>query len=142
MHYTKTRQSVSLNDKTELGKRVGYSIRFEDCTSSDTIIKYMTDGVLLREAFALEDVAEVASAVFAEDLDASSIGVDVAANGAFDLVVEAGPAAAGVELVFGAVELRVAAAAGVDAGIFRIDVLAGTGELGPFVDEDALFFRG
>ena len=33
----------------ELGKDVGYSIRFEDCTSSDTIIKYMPDGVLLRE---------------------------------------------------------------------------------------------
>ncbi len=24
--------------------QVGYSIRFEDCTSPDTIIKYMTDG--------------------------------------------------------------------------------------------------
>ena len=29
--------------------QVGYSIRFEDCTSDKTIIKYMTDGVLLRE---------------------------------------------------------------------------------------------
>ena len=27
---------------------VGYSIRFEDVTSDKTIIKYMTDGVLLR----------------------------------------------------------------------------------------------
>lgn len=32
-----------------LGQEVGYSIRFEDCTSSDTIIKYMTDGMLMRE---------------------------------------------------------------------------------------------
>lgn len=33
-----------------LGQEVGYSIRFEDCTSEKTIIKYCTDGVLLREA--------------------------------------------------------------------------------------------
>ncbi|PIA63143.1 hypothetical protein AQUCO_00200874v1 [Aquilegia coerulea] len=34
----------------ELGQRVGYSIRFEDMTSNSTRIKYMTDGLLLREA--------------------------------------------------------------------------------------------
>uniref|UniRef100_A0A7M6DPX2 RNA helicase n=2 Tax=Clytia hemisphaerica TaxID=252671 RepID=A0A7M6DPX2_9CNID len=28
---------------------VGYSIRFEDCSSEKTIVKYMTDGMLLRE---------------------------------------------------------------------------------------------
>ncbi|CCJ31078.1 unnamed protein product [Pneumocystis jirovecii] len=33
-----------------LGEQVGYSIRFEDCTSHKTILKYMTDGMLLREA--------------------------------------------------------------------------------------------
>ncbi|GAA5864209.1 hypothetical protein JCM8547_001293 [Rhodosporidiobolus lusitaniae] len=33
-----------------LGEEVGYSIRFEDCTSSNTFLKYMTDGMLLREA--------------------------------------------------------------------------------------------
>ncbi|KAL4445702.1 hypothetical protein ABPG74_006253 [Tetrahymena malaccensis] len=33
-----------------LGEEVGYSIRFEDCTSASTVIKYMTDGMLLREA--------------------------------------------------------------------------------------------
>lgn len=32
-----------------LGTDVGYTIRFEDCTSPDTKIKYMTDGMLLRE---------------------------------------------------------------------------------------------
>lgn len=31
------------------GNEVGYSIRFEDNTSDKTIIKYMTDGMLLRE---------------------------------------------------------------------------------------------
>ncbi|EMR11150.1 pre-mRNA-splicing factor ATP-dependent RNA helicase PRP43 [Pneumocystis murina B123] len=33
-----------------LGEQVGYSIRFEDCTSYKTVLKYMTDGMLLREA--------------------------------------------------------------------------------------------
>jgi len=33
-----------------LGQEVGYTIRFEDCTTSETVIKYMTDGMLLREA--------------------------------------------------------------------------------------------
>ncbi|XVE74352.1 hypothetical protein DITRI_Ditri12bG0010500 [Diplodiscus trichospermus] len=33
-----------------LGQKVGYSIRFEDVTSGSTRIKYMTDGLLLREA--------------------------------------------------------------------------------------------
>lgn len=34
----------------KLGEEVGYSIRFEDVTSQKTLIKYMTDGMLLREA--------------------------------------------------------------------------------------------
>lgn len=34
----------------ELGQQVGYLIRFEDVTSDKTVLKYMTDGMLLREA--------------------------------------------------------------------------------------------
>jgi pre-mRNA-splicing factor ATP-dependent RNA helicase DHX15/PRP43 len=33
-----------------LGEEVGYSIRFEDKSSQKTILKYLTDGMLLREA--------------------------------------------------------------------------------------------
>lgn len=33
----------------KLGQEVGYTIRFEDCTSPETKIKYMTDGMLQRE---------------------------------------------------------------------------------------------
>jgi pre-mRNA-splicing factor ATP-dependent RNA helicase DHX15/PRP43 len=32
------------------GQEVGYSIRFEDCSGPRTCLKYMTDGMLLREA--------------------------------------------------------------------------------------------
>ena len=34
----------------KVGDLVGYAIRFEDCTSPATKIKYMTDGILLRES--------------------------------------------------------------------------------------------
>ncbi|VDN30837.1 unnamed protein product, partial [Gongylonema pulchrum] len=34
----------------QLGSEVGYSIRFEDCVSERTVLKYCTDGMLLREA--------------------------------------------------------------------------------------------
>jgi ATP-dependent RNA helicase DDX35 len=34
----------------KLGEEVGYSIRFDDCTDAQrTKIKYLTDGMLLRE---------------------------------------------------------------------------------------------
>ena len=32
-----------------VGREVGYSIRFEDNTSDKTVLKYMTDGMLLCE---------------------------------------------------------------------------------------------
>jgi pre-mRNA-splicing factor ATP-dependent RNA helicase DHX16 len=41
----------------KLGNEVGYSIRFEDCTSERTVIKYMTDGMLLREFLTEPDLA-------------------------------------------------------------------------------------
>ena len=37
--------------------QVGYAIRFEDCTSPETVIKYMTDGMLLREALIDDSLA-------------------------------------------------------------------------------------
>lgn len=33
-----------------LGEEVGYTIRFEDKSCQKTILKYLTDGMLLREA--------------------------------------------------------------------------------------------
>ncbi|KAJ3076359.1 hypothetical protein HDU98_003941 [Podochytrium sp. JEL0797] len=40
----------------KVGAEVGYSIRFEDCTSDKTIIKFMTDGMLLREFLTEPDI--------------------------------------------------------------------------------------
>ena len=41
----------------KLGNEVGYSIRFEDATSDKTVLKYMTDGMLLREFLTEPDLA-------------------------------------------------------------------------------------
>ena len=50
----------------KLGNEVGYSIRFEDCTSECTLIKYMTDGMLLRE-FLVEPELELYSVLIVDE---------------------------------------------------------------------------
>jgi pre-mRNA-splicing factor ATP-dependent RNA helicase DHX16 len=50
----------------KLGGEVGYSIRFEDCTSDKTVIKYMTDGMLLREFLAEPDLAGYSAMIIDE----------------------------------------------------------------------------
>ncbi|KAJ9437278.1 putative pre-mRNA-splicing factor ATP-dependent RNA helicase mog-1 [Diplonema papillatum] len=67
---------VSEEVGTELGDKVGYSIRFEDCTSENTLIKYMTDGVLLRETMRDPDVHHY-SAVIMDEAHERSLNTDV-----------------------------------------------------------------
>ncbi|XP_003378399.1 putative pre-mRNA-splicing factor ATP-dependent RNA helicase mog-4 [Trichinella spiralis] len=50
---------VATEMNVKLGLQVGYSIRFEDCTSEKTVIKYMTDGMLLREFLSEPDMQMV-----------------------------------------------------------------------------------
>ncbi|KAM9317629.1 putative ATP-dependent RNA helicase DHX40 isoform 2-T2 [Pholidichthys leucotaenia] len=45
-------QRVAQEMQCTLGKEVGYQVRFDDFTSQDTVVKYMTDGCLLREILA------------------------------------------------------------------------------------------
>ena len=39
---------------------MGYTIRFEDCTSTETVIKYMTHGMLQRECLLDPDMSQYA----------------------------------------------------------------------------------
>uniref|UniRef100_A0A7N1A962 RNA helicase n=1 Tax=Kalanchoe fedtschenkoi TaxID=63787 RepID=A0A7N1A962_KALFE len=48
---------VSQEMGVKLGHEVGYSVRFEDCTSDKTVVKYMTDGMLLREFLSEPDLS-------------------------------------------------------------------------------------
>ncbi|KEP66318.1 UNVERIFIED_CONTAM: helicase associated domain (ha2) protein [Hammondia hammondi] len=61
---------------TSLGEDVGYAIRFEDCTSERTRIKYMTDGVLLRESLSDADLDKYA-AVIMDEAHERSLNTDV-----------------------------------------------------------------
>lgn len=61
---------------SELGEEVGYSIRFEDCTSEKTIIKYMTDGILLRESLRESDLDHY-SAIVMDEAHERSLNTDV-----------------------------------------------------------------
>ncbi|KAJ7530187.1 hypothetical protein O6H91_15G083900 [Diphasiastrum complanatum] len=60
----------------EVGKEVGFSIRFEDATSSITRIKYMTDGMLLREAL-LDPLLKKYSVVIVDEAHERTIHTDV-----------------------------------------------------------------
>lgn len=57
---------VSEEMRTRIGYEVGYSIRFEDCTSKRTVIKYMTDGMLLREFLTEPDLASYSCLIIDE----------------------------------------------------------------------------
>lgn len=60
----------------KLGDEVGYSIRFEDYTSHKTIIKYMTDGMLLREALIDKDLKQY-SVIMLDEAHERTIHTDV-----------------------------------------------------------------
>lgn len=61
---------------TELGDEVGYAIRFEDCTSENTVIKYMTDGILLRESLR-EPELDHYSVIIMDEAHERSLSTDV-----------------------------------------------------------------
>jgi pre-mRNA-splicing factor ATP-dependent RNA helicase DHX38/PRP16 len=60
----------------KLGSTVGYAIRFEDCTSKETVIKYMTDGVLLRESLNETDLDRY-SCVIMDEAHERALNTDV-----------------------------------------------------------------
>src|SRR6202012_1140472 len=60
----------------KLGTVVGYAIRFEDCTSKETAIKYMTEGTLLRELL-IDPLATKYSVVMLDEAHERSINTDV-----------------------------------------------------------------
>ena len=63
---TQPRRVAALNLATRVaqehgcnvGTEVGYSVRFDNCTSKRTVLKYLTDGMLLRELMMHKDLNE------------------------------------------------------------------------------------
>jgi pre-mRNA-splicing factor ATP-dependent RNA helicase DHX16 len=60
----------------KVGNEVGYSIRFEDNTSDKTILKYMTDGMLLREFMTEPDLAAY-SALMIDEAHERTVHTDI-----------------------------------------------------------------
>lgn len=60
----------------KLGEEVGYSIRFEDVTSSATRIKFVTDGLLLREAL-VDPLLSRYSVIMVDEAHERSLSTDV-----------------------------------------------------------------
>ncbi|KAK5734820.1 hypothetical protein LTR17_008590 [Elasticomyces elasticus] len=61
---------------TPLGQKVGYSIRFEDVTSAATKIKFLTDGLLLREAL-VDPLLSRYSVIMVDEAHERSLSTDV-----------------------------------------------------------------
>ena len=60
----------------QLGQEIGYTIRFEDCTSPSTLIKYMTDGMLMREYLADNNLSKYI-AIMLDEAHERTIHTDV-----------------------------------------------------------------
>ena len=81
----------------------------------------------------------MAVAVRALDFDALAVGIGQTLHSARDFVVERWPTTMRVELIFGAVELRVAATAEVGASLVKVIVLTGEGRFGALGLDDGRF---
>lgn len=60
----------------KVGNEVGYSIRFEDNTSDKTVLKYMTDGMLLREFMTEPDLSGY-SALMIDEAHERTVHTDI-----------------------------------------------------------------
>ena len=63
----------------QLGEEVGYAIRFEDMTGPDTVIKYMTDGLMLRECL-LDTTLKEYSLIMLDEAHERTLHTDVVCN--------------------------------------------------------------
>ena len=77
-----------------LGEEVGYNIRFEDRTSPQTLVKFMTDGMLLREAMADPQLSRY-SVVILDEAHERTLSTDIL----FGLIKEVLKARADLKLV-------------------------------------------
>src|SRR5436190_6232308 len=57
---------VAFERKSELGREVGYQIRFENVTGPETRIRFVTEGVLLRQMVQDTMLAGITAVVFDE----------------------------------------------------------------------------
>ena len=69
-------QRVSEEMDVVLGEEVGYSIRFEEFSGAKTILKYMTDGMLLREAMR-DPMLEAYQVILLDEIHERTLATDL-----------------------------------------------------------------
>ncbi|XP_053729844.1 probable ATP-dependent RNA helicase DHX40 [Synchiropus splendidus] len=69
-------QRVAQEMDYTLGREVGYQVRFDDCTTQDTAVKYMTDGCLLREVLADPSLSQY-SVIILDEVHERSLNTDI-----------------------------------------------------------------
>ncbi|XP_059316444.1 probable pre-mRNA-splicing factor ATP-dependent RNA helicase DEAH4 isoform X1 [Lycium ferocissimum] len=67
---------VAQEQNVQIGEEVGYAIRFEDRTSEKTRIKYLTDGVLLRESLFNPELNQY-SVIILDEAHERSLNTDI-----------------------------------------------------------------
>jgi hypothetical protein len=67
---------VAQEMNVKLGHEVGYTVRFEDCSSDKTIVKYLTDGMLLREFLGEPDL-KTYSVIIIDEAHERTLSTDV-----------------------------------------------------------------
>ncbi|CAL5873513.1 uncharacterized protein PFLUO_LOCUS7793 [Penicillium psychrofluorescens] len=73
---TTVAKRVAEEMRCKVGEEVGYSIRFEDLTSATTRIKFLTDGMLLREAL-VDPLLSRYSVIMVDEAHERSLSTDV-----------------------------------------------------------------
>ena len=69
-------QRVAAELDVSCGKEVGYAVRFDDCSSNSTRIKFVTDGVLLRECMTSPDLSGY-SVLILDEAHERSLNTDI-----------------------------------------------------------------
>ena len=69
-------QRVAEEMNTTVGDEVGYHIRFEDKSSDQTVIKFFTDGMLVRQMMQ-DPLLENFSVVMVDDIHEATIYTDI-----------------------------------------------------------------
>ncbi|XP_055331601.1 probable ATP-dependent RNA helicase DHX35 [Paramacrobiotus metropolitanus] len=70
-------QRVAEERGVKLGREVGYVVRFDDCSSAQTKIKFVTDGILVREMMA-DPLLQQYSVLMLDEVHERSIQTDIA----------------------------------------------------------------
>ena len=60
----------------ELGSSFGYTVRFEDLSGPETRLKYMTDGMLLREAI-IDPLLSKYSVIILDEAHERTLSTDI-----------------------------------------------------------------